>query len=112
MVEHGSYLAVALHQHNITNDEGLHVAAGVDQLGRADGAGRTVHWLKKEQDRTQKAENYTTVSFLSLIQVSSKLLLLFLFVFLFYLLPYYITFFISCGCLTWKEAVLENPESL
>lgn len=45
VVVYGSYLAVALHQHNITDDEGLRVAAGVNQLGRAEGAGGTVHRL-------------------------------------------------------------------
>lgn len=33
-----SYLSVTLHQHNVTDYEGLHVAAGVNQLGRAERA--------------------------------------------------------------------------
>lgn len=43
----GSYLSMALHQHNITDDEGLHVAAGVYKMGRAEGAGGTVHRLER-----------------------------------------------------------------
>lgn len=37
-MKRGSYLAVALHQHDVTDDESLHVAAGVDELGRAERA--------------------------------------------------------------------------
>lgn len=41
------YLSVTLHQHNVTDYEGLHVAAGVNQLGRAERAGRTMHGLER-----------------------------------------------------------------
>lgn len=44
----GAYLSVALHQHNITDDEGLYVAAGVYKVGRAKRAGGAVYKLKKE----------------------------------------------------------------
>lgn len=38
VVVYCSYHSVALHQHNVADYKGLHVAAGVNQLGRAERA--------------------------------------------------------------------------
>lgn len=42
-------LSVALHQYNVTDDKSLNVATGVNQLGRAERAGRTMHGLNRRE---------------------------------------------------------------